>query len=249
MWLVSDECTRVGRETKRLWNSCQARVLQNGLLTAFSIPLHHSSWTLPLISSPALPIPFLCLLSPPPPPTPPALFVAEEDAQSVGGILQTTQPLQPGWTGPLPGSFSRDGPENQRHTGICAHTCKTGPGETSQSVTTHFSGKKKNPFYSTFISPAEVFRWMPAYSLHTTITPCYAWHCLSLIRLVGCLAPPVPRKGSQANIHRVFVPGCYGGVKDATLTLQSIRSLIRSQADVMDGASAWVPMQWVCFRG
>lgn len=67
MWLVSDECTRVGRETKRLWNSCQARVLQNGLLTAFSIPLHHSSWTLPLISSPALPIPFLCLLSPPPP--------------------------------------------------------------------------------------------------------------------------------------------------------------------------------------
>lgn len=66
MWLVSDECTRVGRETKRLWNSCQARVLQNGLLTAFSIPLHHSSWTLPLISSPALPIPFLCLLPPPP---------------------------------------------------------------------------------------------------------------------------------------------------------------------------------------
>lgn len=79
---------------------------------------------------------------------------------------------------------------------------------------------------------------MAAYSLHTTITPCYAWHCLSLIRLVGCLAPPVPRKGSQANIHRVFVPGRYGGVKDATLTLQSIRSLIRSQADVMDGASA-----------
>lgn len=64
MWLDSDECTRVGRETKRLWNSCQARVLQNGLLTAFSIPLHHSSWTLPLISSPALPIPFFCLLSP-----------------------------------------------------------------------------------------------------------------------------------------------------------------------------------------
>lgn len=148
MWLVSDECTRVGRETKRLWNSCQARVLQNGLLTAFSIPLHHSSWTLPLISSPALPIPFLCLLCSPPP----ALFVAEEDAQSVGGILQTTQPLQPGWTGPLPGSFSRDGPENQRHTGICAHTCKTGPGETSQSVTTHFNGKKKNiPLFNFYL--------------------------------------------------------------------------------------------------
>lgn len=54
MWLVSDECTWVGWKTKRLWNSCQVRTAQNGLLTAFYISLHHSSWTLPLISSPAL---------------------------------------------------------------------------------------------------------------------------------------------------------------------------------------------------
>lgn len=131
MWLVSDECTRVGRETKRLWNSCQARVLQNGLLTAFSIPLHHSSWTLPLISSPALPIPFLCLLPPPFP----ALFVAEEDAQSIGGILQTTQPLQPGRTGPLPGSLPPERPRDRKSPGIRARARKkTGVGS-SQSVT------------------------------------------------------------------------------------------------------------------
>lgn len=54
MWLVSDECTWVGWKTKRLWNSCQVRAAQNGLLTAFYISLHHSSWMLPLISSPAL---------------------------------------------------------------------------------------------------------------------------------------------------------------------------------------------------
>lgn len=66
--------------------------------------------------------------------------------------------------------------------------------------------------------------------LHTTVTPCYAWHCLSLIRQVSCLVSSLPSKGSQANIHHGFVPHCYGGVKDATVTLQSIHSLtIRSQ--------------------
>lgn len=86
---------------------------------------------------------------------------------------------------------------------------------------------------------------MEAYSFHTTITPCYAWHCLSLIWLVSCLVSSLPSKGSQANIHQGFVTRCYGGVKDATLTLQSIHSLIRSQTDVMDDVSAWVPMQWL----
>lgn len=79
--------------------------------------------------------------------------------------------------------------------------------------------------------------------LHTTVTPCYAWHCLSLIRLVGHPVSSLPSKGSQANTHQGFVSRRYGGVKDATLTLQSIHSLIRSQTDVMDDASAGVPMQ------
>lgn len=85
MWLVSDECTWVGWKTKRLWNSCQVRTAQNGLLTAFYISLHHSSWTLPLISSPALTWEFNFFFScwgggffsflPPPPfsPVPPSL--------------------------------------------------------------------------------------------------------------------------------------------------------------------------------
>lgn len=79
--------------------------------------------------------------------------------------------------------------------------------------------------------------------LHTTVTPCYAWHCLSLIRLVSCLVSSLPSEGSQANIHEGFVPRCYGGVKDTTLTLQSIHSLIRPQTDVMDDVPAGVPMQ------
>lgn len=60
----------------------------------------------------------------PSPPPPTALFVAEEDAQSIGGILQTTQPLQPGRNGPVPGSFSRERPADQKSPGIRAHTCK-----------------------------------------------------------------------------------------------------------------------------
>lgn len=81
MWLVSDECTWVGWKTKRLWNSCQVRTAQNGLLTAFYISLHHSSWTLPLISSPALTWEFniffpvgVVFFSPSSPHLPPCLF-------------------------------------------------------------------------------------------------------------------------------------------------------------------------------
>ena len=70
------------------------------------------------------------------PSLPLALFVAEEDAQSFGEILQTTQPLQPGWTGPVPGSLSGDQPENKNSPGICAYTCKTGR-KASQRVTIH----------------------------------------------------------------------------------------------------------------
>ncbi len=119
MWLVSAQCTWVGRESKRLWNSCQPRVLQNGLLTAFSIPLHHSSWTLPLISSPALPIPPLFLsLSPSFFLSSPAFFVAEEDAQSHAKILQTPQRLQPGRAGPLPDPLQPEQPENESPPGM-----------------------------------------------------------------------------------------------------------------------------------
>lgn len=89
---------------------------------------------------------------------------------------------------------------------------------------------------------------MGMYSFHTTITPCYAWHCLSLIRLVSCLVSSLPSKGSQANLHQGSVPHCHAGVKDATLTLQSIRSLITSHTDVMDDVSARVPMQWLVLR-
>lgn len=61
MWLVSDECTWVGWKVKRLWNSCQVRAVRNGPLAAFYISPHHSSWTVPLISSP----PLTCVFSPP----------------------------------------------------------------------------------------------------------------------------------------------------------------------------------------
>jgi len=115
MWLVSAQCTWVGRESKRLWNSCQPRVLQNGLLTAFSIPLHHSSWTLPLISSPALPIPPLFFSLPL---SSSAFFVAEEDAQSHTKILQTPQRLQPGRAGPLPDPLQPEQPENESPPGM-----------------------------------------------------------------------------------------------------------------------------------
>ena len=94
------------------------------------------------------------------PSLPLALFVGEEDAQSFGKILQTTQPLQPGWTGPVPGSFSRDRPENKNSTGICTYTCKTGR-KTAPTATIHLNSKS---LYSTII-PVEVFYWMVAYSI------------------------------------------------------------------------------------
>lgn len=125
MWLVSDECTWVGWKIKRLWNSCQVRTVQNGLLTAFYIFLHHSSWTLPLISSPTLtwdfffffftlPLPPFLPLSPPSrPPAPfPAVCAAEQDAQGAGGVLEPAWALRPGWAGEDPGSLSGERSEN-----------------------------------------------------------------------------------------------------------------------------------------
>lgn len=141
MWLVSDECTWVGWKTKRLWNSCQVRTAQNGLLTAFYISLHHSSWTLPLIFSPALTWEFnfffsCCFFfcSPLRPPT--HLLSCAPSLTPVGAVSVATgigaaavaspaagamerghagrvvEPLQPGWAGQDPGSLSGERSEN-----------------------------------------------------------------------------------------------------------------------------------------
>lgn len=138
MWLVSDECTWVGWKTKRLWNSCQVRTAQNGLLTAFYISLHHSSWTLPLISSPALTWEFNFFFScwgggffsflPPPPFSPVPLSLPPDAAVAVAvalallpwpsqhprasGGASPARPLQPGWAGEDPGSLSGERSEN-----------------------------------------------------------------------------------------------------------------------------------------
>lgn len=106
MWLVSDECAWVGWKIKRLWNSCQVRTVQNGLLTAFYISLHHSSWTLPLISSPTL----TCVFSPSLFPL--ALSAAKKDTQGMAEVLRTGGPLQPDEAGQVPDRLSREHSEN-----------------------------------------------------------------------------------------------------------------------------------------
>lgn len=179
------------------------------------------------------------------PSLPLALFVAEEDAQSFGEKLQTTQPVQPGWTGPVPGSFSRHQPENKNSPGICTYTFKT-------AGMLH----KLSPFIQ-MVNPSiqlypslKVFSriWAYSFAYYSNSVLCMALfepHPASHSHPVSSL----PSKGSQANIHQGFVPHCYGGVKDTTVTLGSIHSLIRSQADLMDGVSATVPLQWPpCLR-
>ena len=90
--------------------------------------------------------------------------------------------------------------------------------------------------------------WAYSFAYYSNSVLCMALfepHPASHSRPVSSL----PSKGSQANIHQGFVPHCYGGVKDTTVTLESIHSLIRSQADLMDGVSATVPLQWPpCLR-
>lgn len=76
--------------------------MQNGLLTAFYISLHHSSRTLPLISSPTL----TCVFSPSLFPL--ALSAAKKDTQGVAGALQTGGPLQPEEAGQVPDRLSRE---------------------------------------------------------------------------------------------------------------------------------------------
>lgn len=155
------------------------------------------------------------------PSLPLALFVAEEDAQSIGGILQTSQPLQPGWTEPEPGSFSPERPENQNSPGIRAHTCKNRRG---------WGGFRR------WIPSINFYAWRRFSSKRRRVPFIPQWLRITLgIVWASPGQPAALRLLCQARAARQT-----SARRPASVTA---RTFTHQMADAMDGASAWAPMQ------
>lgn len=104
--------------------------------------------------------------------------------------------------------------------------------------------REKNPIIQ-LLSQWKVFRRAAAVaapSLHTTMAPCYAWHCLSLIRLVVHRGSTLPRK--RAARQTLTKSLCPAATAELNTPLLYYSLYVRSSAHglcVMDDASARVP--------
>lgn len=104
----------------------------------------------------------------------------------------------------------------------------------------------KNPIIQ-LLSQRKVFRRavaaVAAPSLHTTMAPCYAWHCLSLIRLVVRRGSSLPRKrAARQTLTKSLCPAATAELNTPLLYYSLyVRSSAHGLLRVMDDASTRVP--------